>query len=87
MAADRMPDHERERRRVIVRKARLLTAGFFVMAVVVAVAGGALVAWLLSLGGLPFLETWIVVTVLLLLVPVIGLLVGSRRERDKTQRP
>lgn len=87
MTEERRTDTERARRRAIVWKARLLTLGFFLMAVAIAVVGGALVAWLLSLGGLPFREAWIVVTVLLLVAPMIGLLIGSRRGGDRTERP
>jgi FtsH-binding integral membrane protein len=78
-------DTERERRRQILRRARFFTYGLFLMAVVVAVLGSALVAWLLSTTGVPFLETWIVVTIIVLVAPLIGLLVS--RIRGNGQHP
>lgn len=61
-------DFDRERRR-IVRKVELLTWGVLVLAVVLAVAGGALVAWILTGAGFPFRRTWLILSLLLLGIP------------------
>ena len=62
-------DFDAERRK-IVRKLGLLTWGARGLALLLAVGGGALLAWMLSLAGLPFLRTWVNVSLLLILVPV-----------------
>lgn len=54
-------------RKRIVFKATLYTYGFLIAAIVVAIGGAALIAWLLSRTGLPFRETWIVLAVVILL--------------------
>lgn len=79
------PEPQKEKRRRILRQAMLFTWGFFLAAVVVAVVGSALVAWLLSTTGLPFLETWIVLSVVVLLIPLIG--IGVEAIRAKRKRP
>lgn len=61
-------DFDAERRR-IVRKVRLLTWGVAGLAVLLAVGGGALLAWLLIGAGFPFLRTWLIVSLLLLGIP------------------
>lgn len=70
--------YRRERRR-IVRRATSLTAGLVAATLGVAVAGGALVALLLSFAGMPFLPTWVVVTLIVLGIPLIGQVVGALR--------
>jgi len=74
---------EREKQRRIVRRATLITVGFILAAVVVAVGGSALVAWFLSLNGLPFRTTWLVLTIVVLVVPVIGYAAARFRERRR----
>lgn len=76
-------DPGRKARRRILRRAALFTYGFFLTAVIIAVVGSALVAWLLSVTGLPFLETWIIITVIVLLVPLIGMGLGAIRRNGK----
>jgi hypothetical protein len=51
------------------------------MAVVVATVGSALIAWFLSVSGLPFRVTWIALTLLVLAVPPLGMAVGALRKR------
>ncbi|HSH44304.1 MAG TPA: hypothetical protein VK966_00475, partial [Longimicrobiales bacterium] len=53
---------------------------------VVALAGGALVTWILSMGGLPFQPTWLIVSVLLLAIPGVLHLV-FRRDQDGGEGP
>lgn len=75
------PDPERERRRHIVRRATFCMYGFFLAAVLVAAAGAALVALLLRGAGLPFVPTWLALTALVLLVPIIGMTVRELRRK------
>lgn len=77
----RPEDFDRERRR-IVRKISVITWGLAAGAVVMAVVGGALVAWIFTGAGFPFLRTWLIVSVLLLAVPAaVHLLTGIGRGR------
>jgi hypothetical protein len=71
----------RESRRRILRRASFYTFGFIIMAVVVSSVGSALIAWFLSLSGLPFRTTWIALTITVLAVPLIGMVVGGLRKR------
>lgn len=79
-------DGFRETRREMDRAIRRLNALEFVIlagAVVVALGGGALVAFLVSAGTeLPFRLLWAVISVLLLVVP--GLMVFGRERRKET---
>lgn len=61
-------DFDRERRK-IVRRISLLTWGLAAAAVLMAVLGGALLAWIFTGAGYPFLRTWLILTLLLLAVP------------------
>lgn len=71
----------RQERRRILRRAALYTYGFLFAAIAVAVIGAAVVAWLLSFTGVPFRETWLVLIVIILVVPLIGQLVEALRKR------
>lgn len=53
--------------RQIVRRATLYSLGFLAAALVIALAGAAFVAWLFSRGRLPFFETWLVITAVIVL--------------------
>lgn len=64
----RPEDFDRERR-LIVRKISLITWGLAAGAVVMAVIGGALLAWIFTGAGFPFLRTWLILSVLLLAIP------------------
>jgi uncharacterized membrane protein len=61
-------DFDAERRRII-RQVGFLTWGVAVLAVILAVGGGAVLAWLLIGAGFPFLRTWLIVSLLLLGIP------------------
>ena len=60
-------DPHAQARRDIVRRASLYTAGFVAAALVIALVGAALVAWLLSRRGYPFTRTWLILTVIIVL--------------------
>jgi hypothetical protein len=66
-------------RQRILRRATLYTAGFISVTVGVATAGSALIAWFLSVSGLPFRLTWIALTLIVLVVPLVGMMVGALR--------
>lgn len=72
-------------RRGIVRRATLYTVAFIIAAIVAGVGGSALIAWLVSISGLPFLQTWIALSVLTLGVPMVGLTVREIRDRYRSQ--
>jgi hypothetical protein len=78
-------DLERVRRRIFLR-ANLYTWGFLAAALVVAVGGSGLVAWLLSRTGLPFATTWVVITAIVLLPSLLGMVVRAVRERSNRSR-
>lgn len=77
-----MDEEDRERRRIL-RRITLLTWGLAAAAVVLAVAGGALVAWFFSLSGFPFVRTWIIMSLLLLLVPITVHVAPWPRRKDR----
>jgi hypothetical protein len=72
-----MPEHEdpgAEARRQIVRRATLYTAGFIAAAVGISIIGAAVVAWLLTFAGQPFLRTWLVLSIVIALPGLLGAL-------------
>lgn len=84
-------DFDAERRR-IVRKVGILAWGVAGLAVALAVVGGALAAWIMSVAGYPFLRTWLILSLLLLGIPIAVHLApwsigrGGRGERSR-RRP
>ncbi|HEX2166652.1 MAG TPA: hypothetical protein VHG09_05380 [Longimicrobiales bacterium] len=60
-------DEHADARRQIVRRATLYTAGFLAAGIIIALGGAALVAWLLTRAGLPFIRTWLVLTAIIVL--------------------
>lgn len=84
-------DRFRQERRRILRRAALLTYGLLAAAIGVAVVGAAVVAWILSFAGLPFRETWLVLIVIILAVPLIGRIVEAVRKtrgrRESAEEP
>jgi uncharacterized membrane protein len=78
-------DFDAERRRIL-RRMDLLTRGLWGAAVLLAVAGGALLAWIFRGAGLPFLKTWVVASVLLLVIPAIVQVIGNRRRQRKRRQ-
>ncbi|HUE77329.1 MAG TPA: hypothetical protein VMM83_05255 [Longimicrobiales bacterium] len=73
------PGDFNEQRRRIIRRISLLTWGLWSAAVLMAVSGGALLAWFLSTAGLPFLTTWLVASVLLLAIPAALYVLTNKR--------
>jgi hypothetical protein len=53
--------------RHIVRRATLYSIAFLAAGLAIAVAGAALVAWMLGRAGLPFMRTWLILSVLIVL--------------------
>lgn len=70
----------RRRIRTILRKASLYAWGFFALAFATALGGAALVAWVLMSAGLPFLETWLVISAIVLLPSLIGIVWRALRD-------
>jgi uncharacterized membrane protein len=62
-------DYDKERRRII-RQVSMLTWGLTAGALFFAILGGALLAWIFTGAGLPFVRTWIIVSLLLLAIPL-----------------
>lgn len=77
---------DREVRKRILRRASYYTIGFFLMAVIVAGVGSALVAWFLTLSGLPFRATWIALTISVLVIPVLVMTVNAVRKSFSRRR-
>lgn len=80
-------DGLRYERRRIIRQARLYTWGFAAAAVAVALAGGALLAWLLTGLDLPFVPTWLAVSAALVVIPALAHVVQAVRSRAGTGTP
>jgi hypothetical protein len=74
------------KRRALLRRATFYTYAFLSAGLIVAVGGSALVALLLSRGGLPFRETWLVITAIVLVPSLLGLVVRAVREHGRTVR-
>jgi len=74
-----------ESRRRILRRATLVTYGLLALAILVAVGGSAFVAWIFTAVGLPFLQTWLVLSALTLIIPAAGHLVLWLRERRRVR--
>jgi hypothetical protein len=75
-------DPTREASRRIVRRATLYVYMFMAAAVGVAVGGAALLAWLLTRTGLPFRETWIILSIVILLPSLLMLVWRAVKERS-----
>ena len=65
------PEEFDEERRRILHRMSMITWALGGAAVFFAVVGGALLAWIFMGAGLPFLRTWLIISLLLLLVPVL----------------
>jgi len=71
-------------RRIILRRSAFYMYGFLAAGLIVAIGGSALVALLMSRGGLPFLPTWLVITAIVLLPSLLGMVIRAARERKHT---
>ncbi len=65
------PEEYDEERRRIIRQISVLTWGLLGGVLFFAIVGGALLAWIMTFAGLPFLRTWLIVSLLLLAVPLL----------------
>jgi len=72
-----------EARRRIVARASLYTWGFLVTALVIATGGSALIAWIMSSVGLPFLKTWIAFLIIVLLPSLLTMVWRAVRGSDR----
>jgi hypothetical protein len=70
----------RQRIRTILRKASLYAWGFFAAAFATALGGAAIAAWVLTSAGLPFLESWLVMSAIVLVPSLIGIVWRALRE-------
>lgn len=77
-------DRSAEIRRRIILRAQLYTYGFLAAALFVAFAGSAMVAWILSRTGLPFLKTWIAILIIVLLPSLVTMVWRAVRERSQS---
>ena len=76
----RPEDFDEERRR-IVQQISFITWGLAAAAIFFAVLGGALLAWIFTGAGWPFVRSWAIISALLLAIPALVHLV-HRPERD-----
>lgn len=65
------PEAQRRLQRKILRRSALFTYGLVLATLLVAVVGAGAIAALLSLGGAPFLATWIVGSILIVVLPTL----------------
>jgi membrane protein implicated in regulation of membrane protease activity len=77
-------DYDEERRRII-RQLSVLTWSLVAGALFFAILGGALLAWIFTGAGLPFLRTWLIVSLLLLLVPLAVHVAPWPRRKDESE--
>lgn len=80
----RPEDFDEERRR-IVRQVGVISYGLAAAAVFFAILGGALLAWIFMGAGLPFLRTWLILSLLLLAIPAAAHLAPWPRRRDQDE--
>jgi uncharacterized membrane protein len=76
-------DHDAARRERILRRATIYVYGFLAAALIVAVGGAALVAMLFARQGFPFVKTWIVLSLVILVPSGIALVSRAVRERQE----
>jgi hypothetical protein len=76
----RRDDPSAEARRRLLRRAALYSHGLIIAAIVIALAGAALIAFLLRGTGYPFLGIWLVVSAIVLVPPLIMYVLRSIRQ-------
>jgi len=74
-------DEARGRIRQIIARAALYTYGFLAAGFAVAIGGSAIVAWFLHRAGMPFLATWLAVSIIVLLPPMLVFVWQAVRDR------
>jgi FtsH-binding integral membrane protein len=75
-------DRSAEVRRRIIMRAQLYTYGFLAAALAIAFGGSAMVAWILSRTGLPFVKTWIAILIIVLMPSLVTVVWRAVRERS-----
>jgi hypothetical protein len=70
-----------EARRRLVRRAALYTLGFFSAGVAIALAGAALIAWMLTRAGQPFLRSWLIISAIVILPGLLAAIWKTYRGR------
>jgi hypothetical protein len=76
-------DPTAETRRKLMKQASMYMYGYIGAAILIAIAGSALIAFLLRGAGWGFLRTWAVILAVVLVPPLIGVVIGSvRRPRN-----
>lgn len=74
-------DEARGRIRQIITRAAVYTYGFLAAGFAVAIGGSALVAWFLHRAGMPFLPTWLAISIIVLLPPMLVFVWQAVRDR------
>lgn len=74
-------DTRRKERRAILKRSAMYSFGLMLTTGAVALAGGAAIAGVLSLRGMPFLYTWLAVSAIVLLLPVLAHVWRAVRQR------
>jgi hypothetical protein len=67
--------------RQIIARAAMYTYGFLAAGFAVALGGSALVAWFLHRAGMPFLPTWLAISIIVLLPPMLVFVWQAVRDR------
>ena len=80
---DGVDDPTAEIRRTLMRQANQQMYTFIAVAVIVALLGAALVAFLLRGAGWPFLRTWGILVAVLLLPPAVGAVIRNVRSSGR----
>jgi FtsH-binding integral membrane protein len=75
-------DRSAEVRRRIIMRAQLYTYGFLAAALAIAFGGSAMVAWILSRTGLPFVKAWIAILIIVLMPSLVTVVWRAVRERS-----
>jgi len=73
-------DHEAARRRIL-RRATLYSLSFLAAGLIIALAGAAFIAWLMSRRGMPFVKTWLILTAIIILPGLIATIWKTIRGR------
>jgi hypothetical protein len=77
----RNEDRDARTRRELVRRATLYSLGFIAAGVGIALGGAALIAWLLTRSGLPFLRTWLILVAIVVLPGLVAAIFNTLRGR------
>jgi hypothetical protein len=76
-------DPSAEARRRLIRHATIYTYGSIIAAILLAVGGAALIAFLLRGTGWPFVRLWLIITGIVLLPPLLAIVLRRLRRSDR----